>query len=295
MQRVGILYQTRTPEPETVAAMLADRARELGRDVWTQSSWDDGHAQLDASDTGLIISVGGDGTLLRVARVAAPSDVPILGINAGRLGFLTEIDEPGAADLLARALNGEGRIEERTMLAVDHNGATSYALNDAIISRGGPARTVQANVSVSGTELLAFRGDGIIVATATGSTAYNLAAGGPVLPPTTAELIINPVSAHPASESPVLVEPDAEITIRIRTDNGAILSLDGQDDFPVNDGDKIVVRRSPHRARLLRFRDSGYFYRNLSDLLNRRRRHPDLPDPDGAHDGVAMPRGTAVS
>lgn len=294
MKRVGILYQTRTAEPETVASMLADQARALGRDVWLQSSWDDGIDQING-DTDLIISVGGDGTLLRVARVVAPSGIPILGVNAGRLGFLTEIDASTASELLPRALNGEGRIEERTMLAVDHDGATSYALNDAIISRGGPARTVQVGVTVNGVELLAFRGDGVILATATGSTAYNLAAGGPVLPPTTAELIINPVSAHPASESPVLVEPDAEIVFRIRTDHGAILSLDGQDDFDVRDDAIVTARRSPYHARLLRFRDSGYFYRGLGDLLNRRRRHPDLPDVDGANDDVAAPQGVTVS
>ncbi len=285
MKRVGILYQTRTAEPEAVASMLADQARALGRDVWLQSSWDDGIDRING-DTDLIISVGGDGTLLRVARVVAPSGIPILGVNAGRLGFLTEIDASTASDLLPRALDGEGRIEERTMLAVDHDGATSYALNDAIISRGGPARTVQVGVTVNGVELLAFRGDGVIVATATGSTAYNLAAGGPVLPPTTAELVINPVSAHPASESPVLIEPDAEIIIRIRTDHGAVLSLDGQDDFDVSDDAIVTVRRSPYHARFLRFRDSGYFYRSLGDLLNRRRRHPDLPDMDGSGDDV---------
>ncbi len=293
MKRVGILYQTRTAEPETVASMLADQARALGRDVWLQSSWDDGIDQINRG-TDLIVSVGGDGTLLRVARVVAPSGIPILGVNAGRLGFLTEIDASTSSELLPRALNGEGRIEERTMLAVDHDDATSYALNDAIISRGGPARTVQVGVTVNGVELLAFRGDGVIVATATGSTAYNLAAGGPVLPPTTAELIINPVSAHPVSESPVLVEPDAEIVIRIRTDHGAVLSFDGQDDFDVHDDTVVTVRRSPHQARLLRFRDSGYFYRSLGDLLNRRRRHPDLLDVDGAGDDVAAPQGVTA-
>lgn len=294
MKRVGILYQTRTSEPQTVASMLADHARALGRDVWLQSSWDDGIDQINR-DTDLIISVGGDGTLLRVARVVAPSGIPILGVNAGRLGFLTEVDASGASELLPRALDGEGRIEERTMLAVDHDDTTSYALNDAIISRGGPARTVQVGVDVNGVELLAFRGDGVIVATATGSTAYNLAAGGPVLPPTTAELIVNPVSAHLASESAVLAEPDAEIVIRIRTDHGATLSLDGQDDFDIHDDAVVTIRRSPHRARLVRFRDSGYFYHSLSDLLNRRHRHPDLPDVDGDNEGAAPARGGAAS
>ncbi len=292
MQRVGILYQTRTPQPEAVAHKLAERVQALGHDVWLGSSWEDGLDDLAASDTSLIISVGGDGTLLRISRVAAPYGIPILGVNAGRLGFLTEVDAPLAAEVLPRALNGEGRTEERTMLAVDHKSTTSYALNDAIVSRGGPARTVQTNVSVNGFELLAFRGDGLIVATATGSTAYNLAAGGPVLPPTTAEMIINPVSAHPSSESPILVEPDSTITVRVKTDHGAVLSLDGQDDFPVDDGDHIIVRQSPHRARFLRFRDPSYFYSNLSDLLNRRRRHPDLPNASGtttATEQVAAP------
>ena len=294
MQRVGILYQTRTPEPGAVAEMLAEKARESGRDVWIQSSWDDGLEHVNG-DTGLIVSVGGDGTLLRVARVVAPSGIPILSVNAGRLGFLTEVDSASGSEFLSRALAGEGRVEERTMLAVDFKGATSYALNDAIISRGGPARTTQVGVTVNDVDLLAFRGDGVIISTATGSTAYNLAAGGPILPPTTAELIINPVSAHPVSESPTLVEPDAEITIHIGTEHGAILSLDGQDDFDVDDGAIITVRRSPHTARLLRFRNAGYFYRSLSDLLNRRMRHPDLPDTAGGEKSSPSAQGATVS
>ena len=287
MQRVGILHQSHIPQAVVTAEALAARAKELGRAVWLRSSWDDGLAQLDVSDTGLIICVGGDGTLLRVTRVAAPSGVPILGVNAGRLGFLTEVDASDALDVLPHALAGEGWTEERVMLAVEYGEMTAYALNDAIISRGSPARTVQTNVSVNGTELLAVRGDGIIVASATGSTAYNLAAGGPVLPPATQELVLNPVSAHPAAESAVLLEPAVVVSIRVKTDHGAFLSLDGQEDYPVSDGAEIIIRESPHRARFLRFRPPGYFYASLSDLLHRRRRHPDLPDPDAASGAAA--------
>ena len=290
MQTVGILYQSRIQKATEMAERLAARIRELGREVWMRSSWEEGLENLDVSDCTLIISVGGDGTLLRVTRVAAPSGVPILGVNAGRLGFLTEVDSPNALALLPMALEGLGRLEERTMLAVEHDGILSYAMNDAIISRGGPARTVQANVSVDELELVAFRGDGVIVATATGSTAYNLAAGGPVLPPTTPELILNPVSTHPASESAILIEPEAVLHIRIKTDHGAVLSIDGQEDYPVLDGAEVIVRRSPHRARLLRFRPEGYFYATLRDLLNGRRRHPDLVDEeDGAMAPEAFP------
>ena len=292
MQRVGILYQTRTPEPGAVAATLAEEARRLGRDAWIQSSWEDG-APEGMGDTDLIVSVGGDGTFLRVARLISPSGIPILGVNAGRLGFLTEIDAASAPEALSNALDGKGRIEERTMIEVNQNGAAHYALNDAIISRAGPARTVQVGVAVNAVDVLAFRGDGVIISTATGSTAYNLAAGGPVLPPTAPELIINPVSAHPMSESPILVGSDAEIAIRIRTDNQAVLSLDGQDDFDVDDGDLIVVRHSPHHARFVRFHDPSYFYRSLGDLLNRRRRHPDLPSSASESAEGAAPSGAA--
>ena len=291
MQSVGILYQSRIPKATEMAERLAARIRELGRDVWLRSSWEEGLERLDVSDCKLIVSVGGDGTLLRVTRVAAPSGVPILGVNAGRLGFLTEVDSPNALELIPMALEGLGRLEERTMLAVEYNGKLSYAMNDVIISRGGPARTVQANVAVNEQELLAFRGDGVIVATATGSTAYNLAAGGPVLPPTTQELILNPISAHPASESAILIDPESVLLIRIKTDHGAVLSIDGQEDYPVLDGAEVIVRRSPHRARLLRFRPEGYFYATLRDLLHGRRRHPDLVGEEDHAQAEAFPLG----
>jgi NAD+ kinase len=134
------------------------------------------------------------------------------------------------------------------------------------------------DVSVDDFLVTAFRGDGLLVSTATGSTAYNLASGGPLLPPTAPYLIVKPLSPHPVSEAPLLVDPASLIHVRIRTDHGATLTVDGQVDENVGDGDEITVRRSPYQARFLRLRPPGYFYGMLRELLSGARRHPDLPD-----------------
>lgn len=281
MKQIGILYQSHLDQATDLAERLAARARDLGQDVWLRSSWEEGLEKVDVSGTDLIISVGGDGTLLRVTRVAAPWSIPILGVNAGRLGFLTEMEAATALDQLPQVLDGKGWVEDRTMLLVQKDGEGWYAMNEVVVSRSGPVRTVQANVSVDETPLIAFRGDGLLISTATGSTAYNLAAGGPVLPPTASYLIVKAISAHPVSEAPLLVEPASLIHVRIKTDHGAIMSIDGQIDHPVADGDEITVRRSPYQARFLHMRPPGYFYGMLHDLLSGARRHPDLPADEG--------------
>ncbi len=260
--------------------------RLLGKQVWRRSSWDENLAEQDVSGTDLIVSVGGDGTLLRVTRVAAPWGIPILGVNAGRLGFLTEIEGTEARTALPAVFEGRGWVEERTMLLVQKDGAPYYAMNEAVVSRGAPARVVQVTVRVNGAVLSTFRGDGLIVATATGSTGYNLAAGGPVLPPEAPYLVVKPVASHPVAEAPLLIDPSAHLHVTVRTDHGAVLSIDGQDDYAVADQDEITVRRSPYQARFLHLRPPGYFYEMLQKLVSGVRRHPDMPDTNG-DDGLA--------
>ncbi|MBI4236256.1 MAG: NAD(+)/NADH kinase, partial [Chloroflexi bacterium] len=201
LRQIGILYQSHLALATELSERLAERARHLRLSVWRRSSWEDGLERVDVSGTGLIVSVGGDGTLLRVARVAAPWGIPILGVNAGRLGYLTELEGSDIPDALAAILEGQGWVEERTMLLVQHKESRWYAMNDAVVSRGGPARVVQINLRAAGTPVTSFRGDGILIATATGSTAYNLAAGGPILPPTAPYLIAKALSPHPVSEA----------------------------------------------------------------------------------------------
>ena len=278
LRQIGILFQSHLEEATRLADALDERARLLGKKVWRRSSWDEGLAEQDVSETDLIISVGGDGTLLRVTRVAAPWGIPILGVNAGRLGFLTEIEGAEALTALPEIIEGRGWMEERTMLLVQKDGAPYYAMNEAVLSRGAPARVVQVTVRVDDSLLTTFRGDGLIVATATGSTGYNLAAGGPVLPPEAPYMIVKPVSSHPVSGAPLLIDPSVHLHITVRTDHGAALSIDGQDDYKVADGDEITVRRSPYQACFLHLRPPGYFYEMLQGMLSGTRRHPDLPD-----------------
>ena len=285
MKQIGILYQSHIEQASRLAGELENRARLLGKQVWRRSSWDDDLADQDVSGTDLIVSVGGDGTLLRVTRVAAPWGIPILGVNAGRLGFLTEIDEPDAFTALPAVFEGRGWVEERTMLLVQKDGAPYYAMNEAVLSRGAPARVVQVSVRVNGAVLTTFRGDGLIVATATGSTGYNLAAGGPVLPPEAPYIAVKPVASHPVAEAPLLIDPSAHLHVTVRTDHGAVLSIDGQDDYAIADGDEITIRRSPYQARFLHLRPPGYFYEVLQEMLSGMRRHPDLPEA-GSGDGM---------
>lgn len=278
LRQIGILYQSHLALATELSERLAEQARRLRLGVWRRSSWEENLEQVDVSGTGLIVSIGGDGTLLRVARVAAPWGIPILGVNAGRLGFLAEIEGEAALDALPAILESRGWVEERTMLLVEHKGSRWYAINEAVVSRAGPARVVQITLRVDGTLLTSFRGDGILLSTATGSTAYNLAAGGPVFPPTAPYIIAKALSPHPVSEAAIVLEPSALIEVAVRTEHGAVLSIDGQEDTPVANGDAITVRRSPYQARFLRLRPPGYFYEMLRDLLSGARKHPDILD-----------------
>lgn len=289
LRQIGILYQSHLALATELVERLTERAQHLRLSVWRRSSWDNGLEQVDVSGTDLIVSVGGDGTLLRVARVAAPWGIPILGINAGRLGFLTEVEGAKALEVLPAIKEGQGWVEERTMLLVQSDGNRWYAMNDAVVSRGAPARVVQINLQVDGGLLTSFRGDGALVSTATGSTAYNLAAGGPVLPPTAPYLIFKPLSPHPVSEASLVLDPSSIIQIGVRTDHGATLSIDGQEDALVKDGGEVIVRRSPYQARFLRLRPPGYFYGMLRDLLSGARRHPDLLDQAFSGEGPEVP------
>ena len=287
MKQIGILYQSHLEQASRLADELENRMRLLGKQVWRRSSWDENLADQDVSGTDLIVSVGGDGTLLRVTRVAAPWGIPILGVNAGRLGFLTEIEGADALTALPAVFEGRGWVEERTMLLVQKDGAPYYAMNEAVLSRGAPARVVQVSIRVNGAVLTTFRGDGLIVATATGSTGYNLAAGGPVLPPEAPYMVVKPVASHPVTEAPLLIDPSAHLHATVGTDHGAVLSIDGQDDYDIADGDEITVRRSPYQARFLHLRPPGYFYEILQEMLSGTRRHPDLLGADG-DDGLTL-------
>jgi len=215
-------------------------------------------------ETDLIVVLGGDGTLLSVARRTGPG-VPILGVNMGELGFLTEVAESEAIPMLRRVLGGDFTIDRRMTLAatLERGGRPRQrfrALNDAVVSNGALARIVRCAVSVDGLPFASYRADGLIVATPTGSTAYSLSVGGPIVEPTVEVLLVSPISPHTLSHRPVVLRPQAVVRIEIEAgQQDAILTVDGQEGTPLAGGDVVVVRRGREPVSLVGSPDRTHY------------------------------------
>lgn len=236
--------------------------------VWLCSAWDEEGARAHLDGTDLLLSVGGDGTILRAARAAIPWCVPIVGINLGRLGFLTELRADEARDRLPLYLNGEGWTDERAMLEVElADGRRFHALNDLFVGRGALPRVVNIETVIEGVVLTTYRADGVVLSTATGSTGYSLAAGGPILHPQAREVILNAISPHPTFANALVLPPEVVVELKVRTTHQAIASVDGQVNFDVDDGDWVRVRLSQHVARFLRAQPASSFYGTLMKRL----------------------------
>jgi NAD+ kinase len=221
-----------------------------------------------AADASVAIVVGGDGTVLRSARVLAPLGVPIVGVNMGRLGFLTDLSPRDFYNRLDHVIDREWRSEERMMVRADVEGGPTYhGLNDVVVSRRHPGRPVYIDVSIDHARVALYRCDGIIVATPTGSTGYSLAAGGPILAPAEHHLVLTPVSAHLALGRSLVLQPDSVIDLRVTSDDGAIVSIDGQEDVPLAGAGTVSVRPSEYVATFARFHDAPYFYAELAERI----------------------------
>jgi NAD+ kinase len=213
----------------------------------------------------LAIAAGGDGTLLSVARSAAPREIPVLGINFGSLGFLTELQPMEALAGLEAVIEGRYTIEERQTLRVRYGnrGAPSreYALlNDVVITKSALARMITIGVRVDDEHVATYTSDGLIVATPTGSTAYNLSAGGPILDPRMSAFVIAPICPHTMTYRPVVVPDDVTIDVILRSpDEEVYITLDGQIGFPFQVDDKLTIDNHPHPVRLVRVAGLGFF------------------------------------
>jgi len=213
----------------------------------------------------LAIVAGGDGTLLSVARTAAPLGIPILGVNLGSLGFLTELQPDEVFDGLRAVLDGCYVIEERQMLRVrpvrEGRALEEYALlNDAVIAKSALARMITIDVRVDGNPVVRYTSDGLIVATPTGSTAYNLSAGGPILDPRMSAFVIAPICPHSMTHRPLVVPGSVTVEAVLESDGEAVyLTLDGQIGFPMEAGDSLTIDAHPSPARLVRIGDRSFF------------------------------------
>ncbi|MDB4913394.1 MAG: ppnK [Gemmatimonadetes bacterium] len=233
-----------------------------------------------------MLTLGGDGTLLRAARLVESHPVPILGINLGRLGFLTCSPASGLEDALNRFARGEYVVEARMSLdarVTGRHGEEKFAwraLNDVVLHKGGFARVVTMWVQANGETVAHYSADGIVIATPTGSTAYNLSAGGPVVYPTLETILVTPVSAHTLALRPLVLPPTSEVTVRVNDGPDELLvTVDGQVGATFSSGETLVVRRSAQPVPVVRFPESSFFATmreklHWGGLLERDERNP---------------------
>lgn len=228
-------------------------------------------SQMSSRAIDLVIVLGGDGTLLSAARATAPIDVPLLGVNLGSLGFLTDVPLPSLFSMLDKIAQGSAAIEQRSLMQVDllrgDETRESYLVfNDAVVNKTALARLNNYELFVDRVFVSSYRADGMIVSTPTGSTAYSLSAGGPVLMPTVNAFVITPVSPHSLTHRPLVVPDSTVIEILLRSNEEvAYLSLDGQPGMDLRDGDRVRCRRSQHRVSL--FRTEHDFFHVLRSKL----------------------------
>lgn len=226
--------------------------------------------EVDGEPPELVVSLGGDGTMLRAARIAHRHDVPLLGVNLGTLGYLTEVDAEQAPEALMAVLDGAHRVEERIMLHASGPEGKSYVgLNEVLVERSGGHRLVRLHVSIGGERLAAFNADGVLVATPTGSTAYALSAGGPIVSPNADCLVLVPVSAHMIFSRPFVLASSEVVEIEVAERGGAALSLDGVEGCELPAGARVTVRRHARPLHLVRLSGPGF--------IERLRRKLDLP------------------
>ena len=212
---------------------------------------------------GLVIVLGGDGTFISVARQVAAHGVPIIGVNQGRLGFLTDLSLASLPETLPLLLAGEYREERRVLLSVTGSvaGSPEYlAVNDVVVNRGGATSLVDLEISLNDRFAYGFRADGVIVATPTGSTAYALSAGGPIMAPFVNAFTIVPIAPHALTNRPIVVADDSIIRITVARAREALASIDGHHVIPLNEGDSVVLKRADATVRLWHPLDYDYYH-----------------------------------
>jgi NAD+ kinase len=272
LKRSLILHHPQSEGAAMFAGQLAREFQRHGVSTAVADAWDDPPPE-SFDDTGLIVCVGGDGTVLRAARVTIPRSIPILGVNMGRLGFLTDLSPRDLFQNIERVLNEDWRIEDRLMVRgeiTDDRGSRRgpfHGLNDIVVSRNSPGRPIYVDLRIDRARIAVYRCDGIIVATPTGSTGYSLSAGGPILTPTEHHLVVTPVSAHLALGRSLVLQRESVVEIRVTSDHGAIVSVDGQEDMPVHSGATVTLGVSEHMTRFVRFREPNSFYADLAEKL----------------------------
>ncbi len=273
MKRILLLHHPKIPRSLELAREWSAEFERLGARATLLNAWDNAEIARYVPEANLTITLGGDGTILRAARLCAPKSVPILGVKMGRIGFLSEIT-PEQFD--ARSIiEDKFWIEERTMVTASLTRAEKKigafeALNDIVVGRGKLARVIRLATFIDGDYLTTFVADGAIISTATGSTAYVAAAGGPILAPEVKSLVLVPIAPYLSQVKSLVLPQGSRVVFKLMTDHRSILTIDGQIDVELENGDQVSVAESADVARFARLQSRTYFYRTLVDRLRER-------------------------
>jgi NAD+ kinase len=278
MKRIGIIAKQNKPEAVTITGRLVEWLQPKGVEVYIEEGIEKSlRPNLRApflnpvkreeipSHAEMIIVLGGDGTLLSVARLVGSHEVPILGVNLGGLGFLTEIRLEELYRVLERVIQGDFVTDERVVFhaAVIRRGerlAEFIVLNDAVINKGALARIIDLETTINGEYLTTFKSDGLIISTPTGSTAYNLSAGGPIVYPSLHCIIITPICPHTLTNRPIMIPDDVEVRAILKSkQQEVILTLDGQQGFVLEFGDVVEVKKAEGKILLIKSPYRHYF------------------------------------
>lgn len=274
MKKIGIIYHPLNPAAGKLADDLVARLEARKLSVWKCSAWEGDEAKARIDGTELVLTVGGDGTILRAAQAIIPRAVPITGINLGILGFMTELAADETGDRLDELIDGKGWNDERALLQAEVTqageetpSASFHALNDVVVAHGDVARVIRVDVSIDDEPLTTYKADGVIVSTATGSTGYALAAGGPILHPQAKELVLLPIVPHLSASYKLVLSPASTIKLRVGANYTATLTVDGYVSHPLTSGTVVTVRRSARTIRFLRVHQPDSFYATLEKRL----------------------------
>lgn len=272
-ESVAVLAHPEIPQALEVAQDVAHFLTDAGLQADHGSLFDEGlRKAVRDRHFDLIIALGGDGTMLRTGHLCAPVDIPLLGINVGHFGFLIEVRRENWREILPKLLAGEFRYEQRMMLFArctreGKDDVDFDVINDVVVARGQYVHPIEVEASMEGATIASYVADGLIAATATGSTAYALAAGGPILPPELRNILLMPVAPHLSVDHAVVLSEGASLCIRVQTKHEAVVSVDGHEPLQMASGDCVRIKANEKSLHMVRFQDPGYFYRNLTAYM----------------------------
>ncbi len=275
-RNIGIVHHGLLAEAGKLARALAGKYKdECNWWLATQDTLPEREDDLKNAD--LIITIGGDGTILRGAHAAAARDIPVLGVNMGLVGFMSDVEAVDAIEEVGWYLEGNARVERRYMLSATIGGSGNrdsepvFALNDITVARGAVLRVIEVSTVVDGVHLATYRGDGVVVSTATGSTGYSLALGGPVMDPQSRDFLVKPIATHMSQFGGVLLQESSKVELTVLTEHDATLSADGFVDRPLGVGETVTIAQAGNYASFLRRKPPADFWGDLSRRLGLRK------------------------